>query len=308
MMVVTIGLGGVLTLVDGMNFRSIVTQERESGTALVREVIEGARSVPYLRLTDGTLNSELQAQPGLADSSGIAGWTVRRRNQTFTLTTQVCTVDDPKDGVGEHSVGGYCEGSSTGTADRNPDDYRRLSVKATFERRGLQREVEQTAVVANETNTTGPRIVRFDPTPAVAEVTSDIAAVNFSTETSTQAASIKYAVDGVPVETDEPAGLTSSFTGRSTATWARRVPDGTYLVSATAFDADGRPGVVRSRTVRLNRDLPAGPGPGVRRVERPALRGRDRVAAQPGAGRGRLSRLPQDRRYDGGGAGLRPRR
>jgi len=130
MTIVTIGLGGVLTLVDGMNARSVATQERQSGTALVREVIEGARSVPYFRLTDGALDTDLQAQPGLTDSAAASGWTVRRRNREYTLDTQVCTVDDPKDGLGEHSVAGYCEGSATGTADRNPDDYRRLSVKA----------------------------------------------------------------------------------------------------------------------------------------------------------------------------------
>src|SRR4051794_39244434 len=93
MLIVTIGLGGVLTLVDGMNLRSVITQEREGGNALVREVIEGARSVPYLRLDQGTLNAELQGQPGLADSSPAAGWTVRRRNRTYTITTSVCTVD-----------------------------------------------------------------------------------------------------------------------------------------------------------------------------------------------------------------------
>jgi len=261
MTIVTIGLGGVLTLVDGMNARSVATQERQSGTALVREVIEGARSVPYFRLTDGALDTDLQAQPGLTDSAAASGWTVRRRNREYTLDTQVCTVDDPKDGLGEHSVAGYCEGSGTGTADRNPDDYRRLSVKATFDRNGAHRSVEQTAVVANETNTTGPRITRFDPTPSVAEITTDVGEVAFSTETSTQAASIKYAIDGVPAETDEPAGLSSSFRWRVDGNAGRRVPDGTYLVSATAFDADGRPGVARSQTIRLNRDLPQTPAP-----------------------------------------------
>ena len=259
MMVVTVGLGGVLTLVDGMNFRSVVTQERESATALVREVVEGARSVSYLRLTDATLGDELQTQEGLADSSTDPGWTVRRRNQTYTLTTEVCTVDDPKDGLGEHAVGGYCANSGTGTADRNPDDYRRVTVRASFKRRGVDRSVVQTAVVANETNTTGPRITKFDPTPNVAEVTTDIAFVNFATETSTQAASINYAVDGVPTDSDEPSGLTSSFSWRVDGGSGKRVLDGTYLVSATAFDVDGRPGVARSRTIRLNRDLPAAP-------------------------------------------------
>jgi hypothetical protein len=38
------------------------------------------------------------------------------------------------------------------------------------------------------------------------------------------------------------------------------VPDGTYNVSVTAFDAEGTPGPTRSRTIRLNRDTPAAPG------------------------------------------------
>ena len=260
MMIVTIGLGGVLTLVDGMNRRSVMTQEGQAGTALVREVVEGARSISYLRITQGTLENELQAQPNLADSSGDPGWTVRRRNRNYTITTQVCTVDDPKDGLGEHSLGGYCEGSGTGAVDRNPDDYRRVSVKVSFDRNGsTTRNVEQTAVISNETNTTGPRITRFDPTPSAAEITTDVSSVDFATETSTQAASIKYAIDGVPAETDEPTGLTSSFSWKVDGNSGRRVPDGTYLVSATAFDADGRPGVPRSRTIRLNRDLPEAP-------------------------------------------------
>ena len=74
--------------------------------------------------------------------------------------------------------------------------------------------MEQTAVISNETNTTGPRITRFDPTPSAAEITTNVASVNFATETSFQAASIKYAIDGVPADTDEPTGLTSAFSWR----------------------------------------------------------------------------------------------
>ena len=56
-----------------------------------------------------------------------------------------------------------------------------------------------------------------------------------------------------------PPTRTAATFGWDIDTGSTHVPDGTYLISVTAFDAEGIPGPTRSRTMRLNRDAPAAP-------------------------------------------------
>jgi Tfp pilus assembly protein PilV len=118
-MVLLVGIMGVLGIVTQAQSVSSSNRAREQGVALEREVIEAARSVPYDQLTQNAIVSKIQGQPGLADSStSAAGWTVMRRNITFSISVGTCAVDDTNDGTGPHESAGYCKdgtGSTTPT-------------------------------------------------------------------------------------------------------------------------------------------------------------------------------------------------
>ena len=112
-----VGMAGILSLVDTASSTTRVTQTREAGTALQREIIEAARSIPYEQMTPNTMVGLVSSRPGLGDSQlGGLGWTVNRRGSVFTVSVGVCTVDDPRDGFGPHEAGVFCRratGAST---------------------------------------------------------------------------------------------------------------------------------------------------------------------------------------------------
>lgn len=113
------GVLGVLTMVDQANSTTTSTKAREQGVSLQREITETARSIPYDQLLPTTVVAKAQqANPHLVDSTPTAaGWTIRRRGFTYTVTLGVCSVDDPSDGSGAHDPSLYCaKGSSATTA------------------------------------------------------------------------------------------------------------------------------------------------------------------------------------------------
>ena len=104
--------------------------------------------MPYSNITPGSIVSQIQSQPGLADAGIGAGWTIRRRSITYTVTATVCTMDDARDGGGTHSAGGFCTDSvaqntpdSTGATDKSPEDYKRVRVQATWKQGNSTRDV-----------------------------------------------------------------------------------------------------------------------------------------------------------------------
>jgi Tfp pilus assembly protein PilV len=113
-----VGMTGILTLVDTAASTTTTTRTREAATALQRELVEGARSVPYEQMTPNALAGLVSRRPGLSDNSiSGSGWTVNRRNALYTVSMGVCSVDDPRDGIGSHDAGVFCRsGSTTSTA------------------------------------------------------------------------------------------------------------------------------------------------------------------------------------------------
>jgi len=103
-----VGLAGILDLVDAAASTTTTTRTREAATTLQRELVEGARSVPYGLMEPGTLAGLVSRRPGLSDSSLTPGWTISRRKAVFTVSVGVCTVDDPRDGIGAHQAGTFC--------------------------------------------------------------------------------------------------------------------------------------------------------------------------------------------------------
>ena len=127
---------------DRANAATVVDRQREGATSLAREITEGARSVPFDALVStASLNGQLQGMPGLEDDSAGGGpYTVMRRGTALTLVTAVCTVDNVKDGGGPRPSGvGFCPDSTTaGTADANPEDYRRVTATVTWTHQGTR--------------------------------------------------------------------------------------------------------------------------------------------------------------------------
>jgi prepilin-type N-terminal cleavage/methylation domain-containing protein len=267
MAVLLVGVLGTLTLIDHANGTTTATRSREAAVNAARELVEAARSVPYTKLTPASVEAEIQQLPGLADDGAPAGWTLRRRGVTFTVNATVCTFDDARDGGGDHSAGGFCTDSAALSADpdRNPEDYRRVRVEVRWSDRGVQRSVSQTQLINNPGSAGAPavRTLVIAPGSATIAATGHVTAagsntLSFNLTTSSRPATLHWLLDGAsqdPITTG--SNLAWSFTWPLGAPDADgSVVDGTYLVSAEAFDTYGVAGASRSLTVSLNRSLP----------------------------------------------------
>jgi prepilin-type N-terminal cleavage/methylation domain-containing protein len=272
MFVLLIGVLGALAIIDRANAATVTTRSREAAVNVARELVEAARSVPFANLTPASVEAQIQAQPGLADDGAPAGWTIRRRGFTFTATATVCTFDDARDQGGDHSAGNFCADSAppSATPDRNPEDYRRVRVEVRWSVKGVERVVHQTVLVNNPGSAGAPavRTLVIDPMSAtIASGTNHVISTNtlrFQLTTSSQPTTLHWLLDGASqAPITDGANLGWSFewplgpagTG-GTPDPEGSVVDGTYVVSAEAFDSYGVAGPSRSLTVSLNRSEP----------------------------------------------------
>jgi prepilin-type N-terminal cleavage/methylation domain-containing protein len=264
-MVLVVGVLGTLTLLDAANHATAQTKQREGATNLAREVIEAARVVGYPSLVPAEIESELQAQPALADSIATeAGWNLKRREVTYTLNATVCSVDDgtlAADGFGDHMGGFFCtDSASTGSSDPNPDDYKRVSVVVTWEDGATTRSTRQEAVINNPGSAFAPAIKTLVPSTGSLTTNPPITnpattSVTFTATTTSRPQEVKWALDNVNAGTAGGSGLVWTFTWSTPST----VADGTYLVSAEAYDQYGQAGTGRTLAMVLNRYAPAPP-------------------------------------------------
>jgi prepilin-type N-terminal cleavage/methylation domain-containing protein len=271
MTVLVIGVLGTLALIDRANATTVTTRSREAAVNVARELVEAARSVPFAKLTPASLETEIAAQPGLADDGQPAGWTIRRRGFTYTVTASVCTFDDARDGGGTHTAGGFCADSAapSPTPDRNPEDYRRVRVEVRWTDRGRDRVVHQTVLVNNPGSAGAPAVrtlvIDTGTGTAIAPVTNHVYAtpannmMPFDLTTSSTPATLHWLLDGTsqaPITTG--GGLAWTFDWPvGQAGDPDSLVDGTYVVSAEAFDTYGVSGPSRSLTVTLNRLPPS---------------------------------------------------
>ena len=109
-----VGMAATVVVITQAASTTVKTRTREQATNLQRELVEAARSVSYDQLTPNGMGAAVRARPALGDSAlGAAGWTIRRRDATYTVSMSVCTVDDPRDGTGAHEAGVFCAASGT---------------------------------------------------------------------------------------------------------------------------------------------------------------------------------------------------
>lgn len=257
MAILLVGILGMVNMIDGASRTTAGNKAREGATALAREMLEIARSSHYESLTPDGIAAELQSRADLADATPGGAYTISRRGFTYTVELSACAVDDPKDGTGPHAGAiTFCpDSASPGTVDRNADDYRRVSVALSWTHEGVSKTARQATVVSNPAGGLGPSVTALDLTGATSPVTVGLANLSFSVQTASTPASVSWSINGDTRGTASGTGTSWNFQ------WPiSTVSDGTYVVHAQAFDAEGRSGISFSRTVVLNRSVPAAPG------------------------------------------------
>jgi type II secretory pathway pseudopilin PulG len=275
--VLVMGGLGAFTLLNGANRTTVSNNARMGATNLAREVLETARSVDYDLLNDAQMDATLQAKVG---NDGTP-WKIQRRGIEYTVEMSVCTFDDPKDNIAATPPADVCTpqapvpaAAGTLEPENQPDDFRRVTVKLTWDiGRGVT-TMNQTALVNNPSGGMGPRITKFTAPPDnVNQFAGTATSATFPTET-TRAASVRWNSDGSPTGSGDSTGgplvwdttwqlgsaanpqppngagvIPSQYTGTT-------VLDGTYTVTAQAFDERGVAGDSRAAVLPLNRSFP----------------------------------------------------
>jgi prepilin-type N-terminal cleavage/methylation domain-containing protein len=270
-MILLVGVLGVVSMVDGANAVTSKTRAREGGTNLARSVIEVSRSIRYRDLTAAEVKDALASRPGLADvQPGVSGHQMRNRNVEYETTIRVCSLDDPRDGLGSHTGPvSYCNDSDVVGAgadtDRNPDDYKRVRVTLDWFTRGVGHSITQTSAIINPVGGLGPSVTSLVPTNVANNdpiLLTTVAQNNvaFHVTTSNSAEGVKWSVGGEPKGSASGSGINWDFTWNlDNADGTPLYHDCTYVVLADAFDSQDRAGTPRSRTVVVNRRAPVAP-------------------------------------------------
>jgi prepilin-type N-terminal cleavage/methylation domain-containing protein len=273
--VLLVGLLGVVAMIDRANAETSRTKSREGATSLGRTVVEISRGIPYEDLDDASAIAMLQGKPGLSDAdTGTAGHQIDSRNFRYTVAVTTCSLDDPRDGLGEHDAPvTYCADTDTPAGapvhDRNPDDYKRVTVALTWRpSQGTStRTARQTGLIPNPVGGLGPSVVALDPTSPDSLVlnfanTGTTGMASYRATTSRTPAEVSWSINGVRQGTATGAGTVWNFDWDLAATrgdGSLKYPDCTYIVAAEAFDDKGRAGSPKARTVTLNRMRPVAP-------------------------------------------------
>ena len=115
-LVLVTGMLAVLTVITQAQTTTRSTQARTNANAIVRQVVEGARAVPYEQLVTATLATSLQTKAGMGDDQlANPGWQLQRGSFTYTVSVGVCAMDDSRDNLGTHEAGQFCVSGTAGT-------------------------------------------------------------------------------------------------------------------------------------------------------------------------------------------------
>jgi prepilin-type N-terminal cleavage/methylation domain-containing protein len=290
-----IGVLGVTTMVSVSNKTSVSSNSRQGANTLARRVLETSRALPFRSIKNATLAADIQAQsPDLATTSG-GSWTVARDGYVYTLTANVCRVDDDSDGFGAHDTvdPAFCSDStSTGTADDKAGDYKRVTVTASWESNGATKTLRQVTLVPPGGTGDAPAVTDVHPTnpagtagqPLLVSTQPSPSQITFSATTTNNPSYMSWLIDGTPNQTCPPIIAACSGSGNAWSfTWALGTPtidntagspnlgkcitpsssafvfDGTYQVGAQPLDGNGLAGTAASTPVTINRCAPIPP-------------------------------------------------
>lgn len=272
--ILLVGILGTVTMIDGANAGTSKTKAREGATALGRQILEISRSVPYRDLTGTAVEAALSARTGLADSQpGSPGYQIVSRKFTYDVTISACSLDDPKDRLGVHdATTTFCSDTDVLPAstpageakDRNPDDFRRVAVRLSWKARpgAATDTTRQTTVLTNPVGGLGPSVTLLEPDSLLSNpiTGAEVLLANFDIETDLPAQSVLWSIDGARQGSATGSGKNWTFDWPLVkADGSPAFFDGTYLVRAEAFDAEGRSGNSKSYTMVVNRIPPLAP-------------------------------------------------
>jgi prepilin-type N-terminal cleavage/methylation domain-containing protein len=258
---------GLMSLTDSAAKTTTATKAREGGVNLGREVLEDAGGIAYSQLSPTSLVPTLQALPGLSSTSGSGSWTVTRRDPnggtgfTYTLNATMCSIDDSADGYGARPGVTWCDTPPAGgTADSQPEDFKRVAVTITWTVDHKTHSIRQTALLAKNGAPDLPivnSLVLSNPTvstPSNPTISTNATTATFTATTTSTAQAVQYSVDGVNIGNATLSGGNWTFT-LSLAGWT----DGAYSIGARALNAAGVPGPTRTLTLTLSRLQPVAP-------------------------------------------------
>lgn len=291
--ILLVGVLGVTTMVSVSDRTTVISNSRQGATAVARRVLETSRSLPYRTIKSATLVSAIQTQsPDLATTTSGA-WTVARDGYVYTLDASVCRVDDDSDGYGVHDSAdpGFCsDNTTTGTADAQPGDYKRVTVTASWAANGTTRTMRQVTLVppggsgdapaATDVHSTSPTATAGQP--LLVSSRPSPSQIVFSATTTNSPGYMSWLIDGTAAETCPPTTTTCTGSGNAWSfTWNIGTPmvdttsgsinqnkciaptgtstyvfDGTYQVGAEPLDSNGLAGTAASTTVTINRCAP----------------------------------------------------
>jgi type II secretory pathway pseudopilin PulG len=266
--VLIVGLASLFGLLDTSLLASARTSAREGATNLTREILEDARTVPYADLTPTSLEPELQKLNGLKNATPGSGWHIKRRGVTYSVASQDCAIDDPKDGYGKHPVPSlFCETYPEEATDTQPEDLKRITVTTSWTYQGKTssvKQVETLTVAGGAVGLSATNLELISPiqstTPLITTAATQTLTFKFLAPSTATATS--WSLEGSE-QTPAPT-LKASSTEEWTFSWTissstQHVSDGTYVISAQAINAAGVVGPPVSISVTLLRGKPAAP-------------------------------------------------
>jgi prepilin-type N-terminal cleavage/methylation domain-containing protein len=264
LLILVSGLLALLGLLDLANRTTTKDKLRQNETNLAREVLEDARNVPYTSLHTSAIAGALTSVVPGATVSG-QDLNVTRAGFTFDVSFSACSMDDPSNGYGDYSSppqsgGTWCaDNVASGITNAQPDDYKRVTATVTPTGVVQTPSVQETALIYAPPGN-GPAVSCLTTNascPGTNLTITSGTSQTFTATTSTQAASIQWLDNGNPPTSGEvpggafdpyaPSGLSSSFT------WNFPTPDGSFAISATAYNANGDHGTPSTIVAKLNR-------------------------------------------------------
>ena len=251
------GVLGTLAMMDTAQKRTRTANDRQTATSLARDVLEAVRGVSYREVVDNSaLIARLQAESGLTGNGSVSAWKITREETAYSVSVDVCTLDDPADGSGSRTAGGYCSDvGAAGTEDGNPADYKRVTVVVSWDSGSGSGRVEQASLVTSRGGGDAPAISSLVMTsPTATPITSTaVTSASFTLETSVEPDSVVWLVDGVQ------EGVATGTETEYNFQWTLPSLDGAYEVKAQAFDEAAVSGETKSLTIVLNRYSPSAP-------------------------------------------------
>ncbi len=112
MVILLVGVLGTFVLLEGGLSSTRKTTSREQATNLARDLVERSRQVPYTSTTTSLAPAQLRATLPDAGALSGSGFTVSRRNVTYSVTVTACSIDDPSDGAG-YGDASFCAAPAT---------------------------------------------------------------------------------------------------------------------------------------------------------------------------------------------------